>query len=602
MASSIICLTNNQKFNFLKYILDNLKKNLKASVPFYMVPRFVQIFVNHQIGDMSHHTGIYVNPSLTIKVFANMKRVGTWFSRVVTPLFDAMMVQAAKEVGDLPTTDQDTPILDAPSSSQPQRKHKPRIKEKKERKEIKVSPTELPIEEHVPPPSNDPLPSGEDSMPLKELNVLCTNLSNKVIDLENDAIEMKSSHKAKIAELESRVEKLEKENRSLTKELKSFNSKVVSPAFKEIVVHKEKSSKQDRKTADINADAEVNLKNVYNLDLAHEETILSMQDVTNADGKEVAEEMVEQMRSIQKIHCELIDDVNDLKTRGVIKTTSWNEFSSTMASSIICLTNNQKFNFLKYILDNLKKNLEASVPFYMFPRKHKPRIKEKKERKETKVSPIELPIEEHVPPPSNDPLSSEMKSSHKAKIAELESRVEKLEKENRSLTKEVKSFNSKVVSPAFKEIVVHKEKSSKQGRKTADINADAEVNLKNVYNLDLAHEKTILSMQDVTNADGKEVAEEMVEVIYTAKIIVDEVSTVGGKLNATNEEPISAAPTNITTAQPRVNNKNNFFKEVARRIEAEWNADMKDNIDWNEVVEQIQSRQSDAVRKYQALK
>nr|GEX41683.1 hypothetical protein [Tanacetum cinerariifolium] len=37
-------------------------------------------------------------------------------------------------------------------------------------------------------------------------------------------------------------------------------------------------------------------------------------------------------------------------------------------------------------------------------------------------------------------------------------------------------------------------------------------------------------------------------------------------------------------------------------IEAEWNADMKDNINWNEVVEKVQSRQSDAIRKYQALK
>ncbi|GKB64021.1 hypothetical protein Tco_0920207 [Tanacetum coccineum] len=36
------------------------------------------------------------------------------------------------------------------------------------------------------------------------------------------------------------------------------------------------------------------------------------------------------------------------------KTTAWNEFSSTMASTIICLANNQKFNFFKYILDNLK--------------------------------------------------------------------------------------------------------------------------------------------------------------------------------------------------------------------------------------------------------
>nr|GEZ24402.1 hypothetical protein [Tanacetum cinerariifolium] len=55
MASAIICLANNQKFNFLKHILDNLKKNLEAGVPFYMFPRFIQVFMNHQISDMSHH-------------------------------------------------------------------------------------------------------------------------------------------------------------------------------------------------------------------------------------------------------------------------------------------------------------------------------------------------------------------------------------------------------------------------------------------------------------------------------------------------------------------------------------------------------------------
>nr|GEU71170.1 hypothetical protein [Tanacetum cinerariifolium] len=273
MASAIICLANNQKFNFSKYILDNLKKNLEAVVPFYMFPRFIHVFVNHQIGDMSHHKGIYVNPSLAKKVFANMKRVGIGFSRAVTPLFDTMMVQAIKEVGDLPTTIQDTPIPDASSSSQPQRKHKPR---RNERKETKVSPTELHTEDYVPTTSDDPLPSGEDGMQLKELMVLCTNLSNKVLELENEVIEMKYSDKTKIAELESRVEKLEEENMSLTKELKSFNTKVESLAFKETVMDKEESSKQERKITNIDADAEVNLE-----------------DVTDANGKAVFEEMVE---------------------------------------------------------------------------------------------------------------------------------------------------------------------------------------------------------------------------------------------------------------------------------------------------------------------
>nr|GEX71004.1 hypothetical protein [Tanacetum cinerariifolium] len=66
MASAVICLAN-QKFNFSKYILENMVKNLEAGVKFFMFPRFIQVFVNHQIGDMSHHKGIFVNPSLTKK-------------------------------------------------------------------------------------------------------------------------------------------------------------------------------------------------------------------------------------------------------------------------------------------------------------------------------------------------------------------------------------------------------------------------------------------------------------------------------------------------------------------------------------------------------
>nr|GEY24539.1 putative ribonuclease H-like domain-containing protein [Tanacetum cinerariifolium] len=199
-------------------------------------------------------------------------------------------------------------------------------------------------------------------------------------------------------------------------------------------------------------------------------------------------------------------------------------------------------------------------------RKHKPIGKE---IKETEVSLTKIYTEDHVPTTSNDPLPS-----------------------------------------ATKETVVDKEESSKRKRKITDINVDAEVNLGNVYNLDMAHEEIVLSMQDVSDADVKEVAKEMVKVITTAKIIVDEVSTAGGELNATNEEPVSAAPTNITTSQPseatqttvKDKGKAKLVKEpkiqksrksqiatdeeVVRRIEAEWNADVKDNINWNEVVEQ----------------
>ncbi|KAJ9546445.1 hypothetical protein OSB04_018988 [Centaurea solstitialis] len=55
------------------------------------------------------------------------------------------------------------------------------------------------------------------------------------------------------------------------------------------------------------------------------------------------------------------------------KTTSWSEFSSTMASALVCLATNQTFNFSKMIFDDLVYNLEninnsKVKPFYMFPR------------------------------------------------------------------------------------------------------------------------------------------------------------------------------------------------------------------------------------------
>ncbi|GKC09152.1 putative ribonuclease H-like domain-containing protein [Tanacetum coccineum] len=50
------------------------------------------------------------------------------------------------------------------------------------------------------------------------------------------------------------------------------------------------------------------------------------------------------------------------------KTTAWNEFSSTMASAIICLATNQKFNFSKYIFESMIRNLDNLFgKFLMYP-------------------------------------------------------------------------------------------------------------------------------------------------------------------------------------------------------------------------------------------
>nr|GFD34569.1 hypothetical protein [Tanacetum cinerariifolium] len=96
----------------------------------------------------------------------------------------------------------------------------------------------------------------------------------------------------------------------------------------------------------------------------------------------------------------------------------------------------------------------------------------------------------------------------------------------------------------------------------------------------MAHKETVLSMQDVTDADGKEVAEEMVEVITTAKIIVDKESKIR---RASSKSHVKEQGKAKLVEEPEVLKLKKAHiaidEEVARRVKAEWNADMKDNID-----------------------
>ncbi|GJT99665.1 hypothetical protein Tco_1110004 [Tanacetum coccineum] len=171
------------------------------------------------------------------------------------------------------------------------------------------------------------------------------------------------------------------------------------------------------------------------------------------------------------------------------KTTAWNEFSSTMASDIICLATNQNFNFSKYIFDNMVKNLEAPeelgegleipadpqhTPTIIKPSTSQPQKKQprRKQRKDTKVpqpsgstEPItdEATNKEHVHIHSNDTLLGgedrlklnelmklctnlsqraldleNTKTSQAAEIATLKERVKKLERRNKSKTPRLK--------------------------------------------------------------------------------------------------------------------------------------------------------------------
>nr|GEW14413.1 hypothetical protein [Tanacetum cinerariifolium] len=299
MASAIIYLATNQKFNFLRYILLSLVKNIEAGVPFFMFPRFVQLLIDHRIGDMSHHKDIYANPSLTKKVFANMKRVGTGFSGVVTALFVNMLVLVANEVGLIQDDVQSITIPTELTTSKPHKKYKT----KKQQTQVPKVPSPEPSAEHrLPSPSNDPLPGDNDSMKLKELMDLCTHLFNKVLELESEVIDIKSTYKDRIEKLEGRVDKLEEENR-------------------------EKSFKQGRIIAYINEDVEINLEvaqaKPYRMDLEHLEKVLSMQDVDDEEPAEVEE--VLQVVKATKLMTEVVTNAGATTTTEATKGMTYSE-------------------------------------------------------------------------------------------------------------------------------------------------------------------------------------------------------------------------------------------------------------------------------------
>nr|GEX62168.1 hypothetical protein [Tanacetum cinerariifolium] len=98
MALAVICLSTGRKFNFSKYIFDSLVRNVDSSSKFYMYPRFLQLMIRAQVGDLSSRITKYSSRGLTQKVFANIRRVGKGFSGVETPLFEGMIM--AQQVGE----------------------------------------------------------------------------------------------------------------------------------------------------------------------------------------------------------------------------------------------------------------------------------------------------------------------------------------------------------------------------------------------------------------------------------------------------------------------------------------------------------------------
>nr|GEY43388.1 hypothetical protein [Tanacetum cinerariifolium] len=469
------------------------------------------------IAYLSKHTTRYISPVLTQKVFANMRRVGKGFSGVETPLFETMLVVRAvdeEEEAQVPAQGdnvQEPAIEEVATDVVPSTPTSP-------------SPS-FPVIQSLPPHQSPSPPQPQDvegSFHLfQQVLDTCSALA-RVEVLEND----KTTQQLKIVKLKARVKKLEKLN-------KFWNTAVVKRSGVICLPNDEIFPGLAR--------------------MGHEKPSTKLT-------------FYKAFFSTQwKFFIHMI--LHSLSA----KRTSWNEFSSAMASALICLSSGQRFKFSKYIFESLVHNVDSSSKFYMYPRFIQLIIQTNIARYISPVltqkvfanmrragkgfSGVKTPLFEtmlavravdeeeeaqvpaqgdNVQEPTIEEVATDVldtcsalaqrvkvlendKTAQQLKIVKLKASVKKLEKLNK---------DERI------ELVVDHEKDVEVEGRHADKQAE-------IYNIDLDHSSKVLSMQE----DDTEV-QEAFEVVTTAKLITEVVTA------ATTQ--VVAASTPISAAKPKI--------------------------------------------------
>ncbi|GKA02170.1 hypothetical protein Tco_0674835 [Tanacetum coccineum] len=128
IAAAVICLATNRKFNFSRMIFEHMVSNISSPHKFLMYPRFIQLCLDMQRHKLQQHTRLYSVPSLTMKVFSNMKRSTKAFSGQEVALFPTMLFASKPSPSPSRITSSPSPSptpspLLAPSPSHPSPSH-----------------------------------------------------------------------------------------------------------------------------------------------------------------------------------------------------------------------------------------------------------------------------------------------------------------------------------------------------------------------------------------------------------------------------------------------------------------------------------------------
>ncbi|GJT52624.1 hypothetical protein Tco_0978781 [Tanacetum coccineum] len=241
IATAVICLTSNQKYNFSKLIFDG-KQLANVSVPLDHFP---------------------VN-TLTSKVFSFMVKKGKHFSGKVTPLFATMLVQPTQDEGassERPSEALPTPSP-APTSEVPNEPQTDSSPAQTSEVPFEHQPNQSPRPSPTPTiPDSIPVTSGENlgghsssdkslsgiegDMTLQSVYDLCLSLCAQVSDQAKEIKDLK----AQITKLKKQAKPVIKHHKAYLKSV-SLKQRFPRKSFsKKHRVHKESVSKQGRKFA-----------------------------------------------------------------------------------------------------------------------------------------------------------------------------------------------------------------------------------------------------------------------------------------------------------------------------------------------------------------
>ncbi|GKC96191.1 hypothetical protein Tco_1161633 [Tanacetum coccineum] len=155
------------------------------------------------------HTRTYFTPILTNKLFNNMRRASKGYFRLVTPLFDTMLVQPQ---GAAPSTSPSritsSPSLSSHHTTSITLTTPPSIQTIHEAEETATMPHDSPL------PGGHTPGSDEGRLKHNELMELVTKLSDRVVAVEEDLKQTKKAYSTAFTKLVLKVKKLEQQVKS----------------------------------------------------------------------------------------------------------------------------------------------------------------------------------------------------------------------------------------------------------------------------------------------------------------------------------------------------------------------------------------------------